>query len=144
MIAAMHTAVPSKAGKLVVAGMIGAGLLAALVIFLYWRARLGPYVPLIRGLAKAFPKSAPRVEGGDLPNERGILRVILKVDFTPEETDPRVDQILRTTLTLAHNLGLAGTYQTLDLYLVRYVPERAAQRLRLTRPLAAGPGKSAP
>jgi len=130
----------TSSGTLVVAAMVGAGLLAALIIFLYWKARLGPHVPLIRALAVAFPRSAPRVEGGDLPGETGVLRVILKVDYAPEESDPRVAQAVEKVLELARAHAQPGKYQTLELYLVQYIPERAARRLRVARPMASGPG----
>jgi hypothetical protein len=76
-------------GRGIVAAMFGFGIAATAFLFIYWNLHLMPFMPLQKAIVAEFPKSAPRVDGGQRKMHKGspkILRVVMKVAFDPAET----------------------------------------------------------
>ena len=121
-----------------VLGLLVFGMLATGGISTYWKVRLGPFAPYRRALKTAFPDGAPVVEGGSLPGRPHVLRIVLKVAFSPTADDERVVTTADQVQSIASELDAAGHYDTLLLYLVRPRPEKKPERLEIERPLHAG------
>ena len=87
---------------------------------------------------KEFPKSIPRVDGGQRKMRKGmpkILRAVLRVEFDPttetakgEETLARVEKIARQHIDL-------DQYEYLDVYLYEGVPEQIIREKEFERKL---------
>lgn len=131
------TARRSSRGRWLVFGLLLFGTAATAAISTYWQVRLGPFAPYRRALKSAFPDGAPVVEGGNLPGSPRVLRVVLKVAFTPVAGDERVETTADQVQMLARDLDTAGQYDSLLLYLVRPMPEKKLERLEVRRPLRA-------
>jgi len=132
----------SSRGRWLVFALLLFGTAATAGISTYWKVRLGPYAPYRRALKSAFPDGAPVVEGGNLPEAARVLRVVLKVAFTPVDGDERVVATTEQVRRIARDLDAAEQYDTLLLYLVRPVPEKKPERLEIQQPLHADPGGS--
>ncbi|MFM8287609.1 MAG: hypothetical protein ACKOGA_12870 [Planctomycetaceae bacterium] len=124
-------------GRWLVVGLLLFGSLATAGISTYWKVRLGPFSPYRRALKAAFPDGAPVVEGGNLPGQPSVLRVVLRVGFSPTAEDARVQEVADQVQTLANEIDTAGRYDKLVLYLMKPRPQQKPERLELTRPLHA-------
>lgn len=76
----------NRSGTWLVAVMIGFGLLLTGTLYVYTMLHTAPYRSLTAAIAKQYPGSAPRVEGGkrrlNEPGER-ILRITMQTPFDP-------------------------------------------------------------
>lgn len=124
---------PTIQGRWVVLGMIGFGLVMTGIIWGYWKLRLAPFLPLQKAILREFPGSYPRIEGGRPKKQPPLLRMVVQVDFTPQEGDERVDKIAaRITELTRENLDLSE-YEDFELHLVHYIPEKTPERLTIRR-----------
>jgi hypothetical protein len=122
-------------GRRVVLGMLVLGMLATAGIWVYWKLNLGPFVPMQRALAEAFPASSPRVEGGRQKGSTDVqLRVVLRVDFTPTLDDERVAPIVDKVTSLAREHGNLARYDRLVIYIVHFRPQRRPEEIKIDRP----------
>jgi len=126
-------------GRWLVVGLLLFGSLATAGISTYWKVRLGPFSPYRRALKAAFPDGAPVVEGGNLPGEPAVLRVVLRVSFSPTADDARVQEVGRQVQTLANSLDTDQKYHKLILYLMKPRPQQKPERLELSLPLHEPP-----
>ena len=125
-------------GSAVVLAMFAFGITATGALWTYWTLHTGPFRPLQDALAKEFPGSVPRVDGGQRKMRKGmpsILRAVLRVQFDPvtettkgEQTLNRVEQICRQHIDLSQ-------YDVLDVYLYEGVPEQAIREREFERQL---------
>ncbi len=125
----------SPRGRWLVVGLLLFGSLATASISLYWSVRLGPYAPYRRALKTAFPDGTPIVEGGNLPGEPRLLRVVLKVAFSPTAEDERVLETANQVHHIVRELDEPPQFDTLLLFLVRPQPEKTPERIEIRREL---------
>jgi hypothetical protein len=123
-------------GKWVVLGLLGFGILATGTLWIFSKLDLAPFVPLIKALDREFPESKPQVKGGRSKRQPPMLRVVMQVDFTPAETDPRVVKIFERVVALSkEHLDLAE-YENFELHIVRYIPQKNAERILIQRKIS--------
>src|SRR5260370_7154001 len=109
-------------GRWVVIGMLAFGVLATGTLWIYSKLELAPFLPLRKALNDEFPQSKPRVEGGRAKNQPPLLRVVMQVDFTPSETDPRVMKMFERVVPLPnHHLNLSK-FENFYLHLIPSIP----------------------
>lgn len=123
-------------GKWVVLGMIGFGLLATGAIWVYAEIELAPFQPLAKAIKKEFPGSHPHVKGGQPRNKPPLLRIVMEVDFTPTAADKRVTAIAERVIALAKQHVKLSDYEDFELHLVRYIPEKPAERVTVERKIS--------
>ena len=123
-------------GRWVVIALLGFGVLATGTLWVYSKLQLAPFVPLLKELRAEFPESKARVEGGRHKREAPLLRVVMQVNFTPTETDARVQKIFARVVALAKaNLDLSQ-YENFELHIVHYIPEKNPERILIERKIS--------
>src|SRR5262245_6959250 len=123
-------------GRWVVIALLGFGVAATGTLWIYSKMQLAPFVPLLKALRAEFPESKARVEGGRHKREAPLLRVVMQVEFTPTETDERIQKIVARVVALARaNLDLSQ-YENFELHIVHYVPEKNPERILIQRKIA--------
>ncbi len=125
-------------GSGVVLAMFAFGIAATAGLWTYWTLHTGPFRPLQDALAKEFPGSVPRVEGGQRKMHKGtppILRAVLRVHFDPVTETAKGEQILDRVEKLARQHLDLSQYEVLDVYLYEGVPEQAIREREFERQL---------
>lgn len=123
-------------GRYIVLAMLAFGVLSTAGIWTYWKLHLAPYLPLQRALIQAYPASSPRVEGGRHKDSPQILRLVLTIEFPPDEGDPRVHEMVRRILSIARKHLDFRQYDELEVYLVYRPPERSPQQYEYKRKMS--------
>jgi len=123
-------------GRWVVIGLLSFGILATGTLWVYSKMELAPFLPLRKALDEEFPKSNPRVEGGRPKRQPALLRVVMHVDFPPDETDERVKKILERVVALAKEHVPLADYENFELHIVHYVPEKNPERILIQRKIS--------
>ena len=127
-------------GRWVVLAMFAFGTLATGGIWVYWKLHLAPFMPLQKALAAEFEKSSPRVDGGwSQSNDKQappLLRVVLRVPYEPEVGDVRVRQAIDHVVALTREHIDLSAYDTLEIYLVHYAPEKKPRQYEWRRKVA--------
>ena len=133
--AAAHAKRPREvSGRYVVLAMFAFGVLSTAGIWVYWKLHLAPFMPLQKALVEAYPGSSPRVDGGrHKSTEPATLRLVLKVDFTPDEHDPRVPAMIDRTIAITRHYLDFREYEDLEIYLVHYPPEKSPRQYEYKR-----------
>jgi hypothetical protein len=124
---------PTVSGRLVVLGMLGFGLVMTGAIWAFSVFELEPFQPLARAIKAEFPDSHPHVKGGRPKKQPPLLRIVMQVDFTPHETDERVVQIVARVTALSKTHIKLADYETLEIHVVHYVPEKSPEHVTVTR-----------
>ena len=119
-------------GKWVVIALFAFGLLATGLVWTYWKVTRAPFFELQKALAKEFPKSTPRVDGGQPKEGPMTLSVVLHVDYPPDRHDTRVTSTVLRVLELASGHQNLTPYKLFDVYLIQKRPERTVVRLKAT------------
>ena len=127
-------------GRWIVLAMLAFGMASTATIWGYWKLQLAPFLPLQQALLAEFPKSYPRVEGGRPKGAAPLLRIVLQLESLPEADDPRANEIADRVVALAGEHLDLSAYDTLELHLVHYIPEKQPERLKIDRPLGKQPG----
>jgi hypothetical protein len=133
---------PSRkiSGRWVVLSMFAFGIVATTGIWVYWKLHLAPFMPLQKALADEFPKSSPRVDGGwkkgEFKTAPPTLRIVLRVPYLPDERDVRVPATIDRVTTLARTHLDFTKYETLEIFLVNYVPEKTPQQYEFRRKIS--------
>ncbi len=130
---------PRVSGRAVVFGMFAFGLAATGFLWVYWTLHTGPFRPLQLALAKEYPHSVPRVEGGQRKMHKRtpmILRVTLRVDFDPETETSRGERVLGRVEEIARQHLDLSAYERLEVYLYEGVPENALRQKEYQRDLS--------
>jgi hypothetical protein len=125
-------------GSGVVLAMFAFGIAATAGLWFYWTLHTGPFRPLQDALAKEFPGSVPRVDGGQRKMRKGmptILRAVLRVYFDPVTETAKGEQILDRVERLSRQYIDLSQYDFLDVYLYQGVPEQAIREREFERPL---------
>ena len=123
-------------GRWVVIGLLAFGVVATGTLWIYSKLELAPFLPLRKALHEEFPESKPRVEGGRHRNQPPLLRVVMQVDFTPSEADPRVTKIYERVVALAKQHVNLADYENFELHLVRYIPQQNPERILIERKIS--------
>src|SRR5579863_10417039 len=125
---------PTVSGRWVVLAMLGFGIVMAGSIWVFSKFEIEPFEPLARAIKAEFPKSEPHVKGGRPKKLPPLLRVIMRVDFTPTVTDERVIHIVDRVTALAKEHVDLAEYETLQIHIVHYVPEKNPEQVTIERP----------
>jgi hypothetical protein len=109
-------------GLFVFATMMGMGL------WTYWYLHTRPFQPLQMAIHQEFPKSYPRVQGGQRKmhqNTPRILRIMLTVQFDPKppEADEQVAAMVERLEELARQHIDFDSYEQFEVHLVQRRPE---------------------
>jgi hypothetical protein len=136
----MNQAAPPQfktvSGRWVVAGLLAFGILATGSLWVYSKLELAPFLPMRKALHDEFPQSKPRVEGGRPKNQPPLLRVVMQVDFTPSQTDPRVVNIFERVVALAKEHVNLAEFENFELHIVRYIPQKTPERILIERKIS--------
>ncbi len=125
-------------GRAVVLGLLLFGLTLTGLLWIYWTLHTAPFRPLQDALAREFPGSLPRVEGGQRKIHKGtprILRATLRVDFDLTKDSKRGDQVLDQVQKLAARYVDLSSYDEISVFLYHGVPEQQIQEREFNRPL---------
>jgi hypothetical protein len=123
-------------GRWVVIGMLTFGILTTGTLWVYSKLELAPFLPLRKVLNDEFPQSKPRVEGGRPKNQPPLLRVVMQVDFTPSESDPRVMKIFERVVALAKQHVNLAEFENFELHVVHYIPQKTPERILIERKIS--------
>jgi hypothetical protein len=126
---------PTVSGRWVVLGMLGFGVVMTGAIWVFSKYELEPFQPLARAIKAEFPNSHPHVKGGRPKKSPPLLRIVMQVDFTPSETDDRVTHIVERVIALAQEHIDLSEFETLEIHVVHYVPEKNPERVTIERPV---------
>ena len=124
-------------GKWVVVGMFAFGIVCTATLWIYWQLHTAPFRPLREAILAEYPKSAPRVDGGQRKLQMSkprILRVVMKVDFNPnaEDADERIDPIVERVADLARQHAALDTFDQFELHLFFEEKEQQLHQRTLT------------
>jgi len=125
-------------GRVVVVAMFTFGITATAALWTYWTLHTGPFRPLQDALAKEFPGSLPRVDGGQRRLRKGmpkILRVVLRVEFDPVTETAKGRQVLDRVEQVSRRYVDLNQYDVLDVYLYEGVPEKVLRENEFERKL---------
>lgn len=125
-------------GTAVIVAMFAFGIAATGGLWTYWTLHTGPFRPLQDALAKEFPGSVPRVDGGQRKMRKGmptILRAVLRVNFDPVTETAKGEQILDRVEQVSRQYVDLGQYDFLDVYLYEGVPEQEIREKEFERQL---------
>lgn len=126
-----------KSGSYVVLAMIAAGLLTGVSIWIYWKLNLSSHLPLKQALAAEFRYSTPRVEVGKEKRwSPRVFRIIMKIDYTPKQDDPRVIELEKRVVALVREHERIDDCELLEIHLVHRVPEKNPELLKIERKVA--------
>jgi hypothetical protein len=123
-------------GRTVVLGLLLLGIASSLAVYVFWKMHFEPFIPLQKALAAELKMMRPRVEGGRLGSAPPQLRVILHVDFPPEEGDPRIEKMsARARELIRLHQDLTG-YSIVELFFVHMPKQGPPSRIREEYPAA--------
>lgn len=120
-------------GRWVVIGMLAFGVVMTGSIWVYSKIELEPFLPLTKAIEAEFPKTHPRVKGGRPKRQPPLLRIVMDVNFAPEEGDAQVTNIVDRVIALAKQHADLTEYEKVEIHLVHYVPEKNAERIKVER-----------
>jgi hypothetical protein len=123
-------------GRWVVIGLLLFGVAATATLWIYSKMELAPFVPLLKAIRAEFPESKAQVKGGRHKREPPLLRVVMQVDYTPLESDERVQIMFARVVALAKEHLDLSQYENFELYFVHYIPEKSPERILIQRKIS--------
>jgi hypothetical protein len=121
-------------GRLIVASMFLLGICATAFLYTYWTLHLMPFMPLQESLVREFPRSAPRVNGGQKKMHKQtpiVLQVMMKspVDPKSEKTADQaaITKLQQRVLELVRDQNPLPGLQQLELHVYHLVAEDEIQ-----------------
>ncbi len=122
---------PSRAmrvpGWLIVLGMLSLGVIATVVMYVYWDWHTKPFRSLTEAIGRTYKYSLPKVEGGRHKRGPMTLRVALRVPFEPDADPQATEETLNTVCRLiTEHQDLTG-YETVQIHFFRMVPEEVVK-----------------
>jgi len=123
---------PEVSGKWVVIALFTFGILATGLAWTYWKVTRASFFELQKSLAKEYPKSSPRVDGGLPKGGPMTLSVVLHIDYPPDRHDASVTATLLRVLELTVQHQDLAPYKLFDVYLIHKPPENNIVRLKVT------------
>lgn len=125
-------------GPAVVALMVAFGAIATGALWVYWYYHSAPFVPLQRAISAEFPRSSPRVDGGQRRIHKGTpaeIWIIMRVEFDLESDDETPLAAADRVKELVNEHLNEGQYDTLHVRLYRGKPEQYIQKRDIDIPL---------
>lgn len=124
-------------GRLVVIGMFLLGVLGGTICVTYAIWRNAPYHDLTKALAAEFPKSVPKVEGGQHKGSPMTLRIVLNVAFPPgeEENAAQTEAAIQRVIELAKQHQDLTSYEVLQIHLLKKRPQTTISRTTVEFPV---------
>jgi len=114
-------------GRTIVLGLFIFGLLMSGSLYLFQAVNTFQFADTQNALAKEFPDSRPRVEGGRLKGKQihpATFRTTLAVSFNPHEEDVRIQKMADRIMEIAsQNLNL-NEYEQAELHFYQAIPEQ--------------------
>jgi len=114
-------------GRTIVFSLLIFGLLMSGSLYLFQAINTYPFAETQNALAREFPDSRPRVEGGRLKGKQEnptTFRVTLAVAFNPNENNTAIQNIGNRVLEIAsENLNLKD-YEVAELHFYQPIPEQ--------------------
>ncbi|QDT43957.1 hypothetical protein Pan241w_40610 [Gimesia alba] len=114
-------------GRTIVLSLLIFGLLMSGSLYVFQAVNTFHFADAQNALAREFPKSRPRVEGGRLkgkPENPLTFRVTLAVPFNPNEDDAAIQKMTDRILEIAsENMDLTQ-YEQAELHFYQAVPEQ--------------------
>lgn len=127
-----HTQETRISGIKVVVAMFSLAIVATSILWFYWNLHLMPFMPLQEVLAKEFPESSPRVDGGRRKTHKGtpmILRIVMRVPFDPTSSNAdvqtQIEQRMMRIQELAVKYADLEKYEQLDIHMYNEPQEKA-------------------
>lgn len=130
-------------GQWVVLVMLAFGMTLTAILWLYWDRHTAPFRDLQDALAREFPRSKPRVEGGQRKMHKGdprILRIVLKVEFNPQAKESEAEAVADRAVELARQHHDLTRYDEIEIHLYWPEPEREIVEWEITRPVPEAEG----
>ncbi len=123
-------------GRNIVLGLLIFGLLMSGSLYVFQAVNTFQFADTQNALAKEFPNSRPRVEGGRLKGKKtnpATFRATLAVSFNPNEEDDRIQKMADRIMHLAsENLNL-NQYEMAELHFYQAIPEQKIILREITR-----------
>ncbi|WP_298866873.1 hypothetical protein [uncultured Gimesia sp.] len=114
-------------GKTIVLSLLIFGLLMSGSLYVFQAVNTFQFADTQNALAKEFPDSRPRVEGGRLKGKQNnptTFRTTLAVDFNPNDEDVRIQKMADRIMEIASkNLNL-NEYEQAELHFYQAIPEQ--------------------
>lgn len=130
-------------GQWVVLAMLAFGMTLTAILWFYWDQHTAPFRELQDALAREFPESKPRVEGGQRKMHKGdprILRIVLKVDFNPQADESQAQNVADRAVQLAREHHDLSRYDQIEIHLYWPEPEQEIVEWEVSRPVPHGEG----
>ena len=129
------TASPSSglSGRVTVVLMFVFGMILTGILWTFWLWHAAPFAPLQKAIAAEFPKSSPRVDGGQkrmhVAGTPKLLWVILRVYYEPESDPDRSRKVVDRVVVLARQTLDVSEYDQINVRLYSGEPEHALHKL---------------
>lgn len=131
---------PGLSGRKVVFGMFAFALLVVGTMYAYWDLYTRPFRDLQVSLAERYPGSQPQVIGGKHKSHRAgavnTLRIILRVDESPQVDETRSETRAREIVRLADGHQDLSAYEVIEVVLMHIVPEENGDNWKIAKTLA--------
>jgi len=123
-------------GRTIVLGLLLFGLVMSGSLYVFQAINTYHFADTQNALAKEFPKSRPRVEGGRLKGKQQnplTFRVTMAVPFNPHEKDEEIQQLGDRILEIASKNLQLEDYEQAELHFYQAIPEQEIIMRDVTR-----------
>lgn len=131
------TATPAFIGRWVVVGMFAFAALMTALLWAYWELHTRPFRDLQTALAREFPESSPRVEGGAHKSHLNTptrLRFMLRVQFDPTTNQEESVATINKAVELARETNRPDEFDELEFHLFQKREQGTPTAISVTRP----------
>lgn len=114
-------------GRTIVISLLIFGLVMSGSLYVFQAINTYPFAETQNALAREFPDSRPRVEGGRLKGKENnpvTFRVTLAVPFNPHENDVQIQKMADQILEVAHQHLNLKQYEIAELHFYQPIPEQ--------------------
>ncbi|WP_299462406.1 hypothetical protein [uncultured Gimesia sp.] len=128
-------------GRTIVLSLLIFGLLMSGSLYVFQAVNTFTFADTQNALAREFPQSRPRVEGGRLKGKQEnpvTFRVTLAIPFNPYENDAAIQKMADRILEIAaENMDL-NQYEQAELHFYQAIPEQKIILREIKRDLKTG------
>ncbi len=114
-------------GRTIVLGLLIFGLLMSGSLYVFQTINTYQFADTQNALAKEFPQSRPRVEGGRLKGKQQnplTFRVTMAVPFNPHEKNAEIQRMADRILEIASNNLPLQDYEQAEMHFYQAIPEQ--------------------